>query len=112
MSEVEKNITIAAPIDRVWEALTDPEAIGEWMLDEEVRVDLRPGGAYAFFDGQTTGEFTQIRPQTLLEYTWRQSEWPSDYTDSLVHWELQPDGNSTHIYLLHSNFPNDDERNG
>ena len=44
MSDIEKSLTITAPLDRVWAALTDPVAIGEWMFDDTVEVDLRVGG--------------------------------------------------------------------
>ena len=34
MSDIVKNVKIAAPIEKVWAALTDPAAIGGWMGDE------------------------------------------------------------------------------
>jgi len=112
MSLVEKNLTVAAPIEKVWAALTDPALITEWMLDEDVRVDLRIGGQYRFFDGETSGQFTIIQAPTLLEYTWRQRSWPFEWADSRVRWELESEGSGTQIRLLHDNFPNEDERAG
>jgi len=35
MSDIVKNVKIAAPIEKVWAALTDPAAIGGWMGDEK-----------------------------------------------------------------------------
>jgi uncharacterized protein YndB with AHSA1/START domain len=110
MADVEKALIIAAPIERVWAALTDAAAIGEWMLDEEVEVDLQVGGAYAFFDKETRGHFTHIQAITLLEYTWRQGSWPKEWGDSLVHWELKTQGENTQVMLRHNRFPNDEER--
>lgn len=109
MSIVEKRLHITAPLDKVWDALTDPEQIDDWMMDE-VLVDLRVGGAYAFFGGETTGQFTRVDAPHTLEYTWRQSSWPADWPDSLVRWSLRGNNQGADIHLTHSNFPNDDER--
>ena len=114
MSDIEKNLQIAAPIEKVWAALTDPSAIGSWMGDESVEVELSVGGRYALFDGETTGAFTRIEPPNVLEYTWRQGGWRKDWPDSLVRWELQSAGEGgqarTQARLTHSRFPNTEER--
>mgnify|MGYP001294546412 CR=1 FL=1 len=110
MAAVHKRAFIAAPIERVWAALTVPAAIREWMFDDDIRVDLRPGGSYAFFDGETTGTFTRIEPPHRLSYSWRQSTWPREWGDSVVHWELEPDPEGTRIHLIHDGFPNPQER--
>jgi uncharacterized protein YndB with AHSA1/START domain len=111
MSEIEKQIQIAAPIERVWAALTDPVAIYGWMGDDStVEVDLRVGGRYWLFGGETTGAFTRIEKPNVLEYTWRQGEWRTNWPDSLVHWELAASGKGTRVHLTHSRFPNEKER--
>ena len=110
MSIIEKNLHIAAPIEQVWAALTDPQAIDGWMLDDTAQVDLRVGGAYALFGGETTGEFTQVEQPHVLEYTWRQSGWRQEWDDSIVRWELKPGGEGTFVRLTHRQFPNEDER--
>ena len=111
MSDIKKNLIIAVPIERVWAALTTPASIRGWMGDDEsVLVDLKVGGQYRFFGGETTGTFTRIEAPNFLEYTWRQMEWQPDWTDSQVRWELQPSGNGTQIQLSHEKFPNKQER--
>jgi uncharacterized protein YndB with AHSA1/START domain len=112
MSYIEKLLWIDAPIQRVWGAITNPDDIAEWMFDETVSVDLRLGGHYALFDQQTTGQFTLIEAPQLVEYTWRQSAWPQDWADSIVRWELQAEGQQTHVRLLHGNFPTEAELHG
>ncbi len=112
MPDIHKRLTIAAPIDWVWAALTDTTTMSIWMQDNHVEVDLRDGGAYQFFNGATSGHFTHITVPTLLEYTWRQNGWQKIWGDSLVRWELHPEGSSTRIHLIHSRFPNDTERMG
>lgn len=110
MKAIIKDRVIRAPIDRVWAALTDPRTIGEWMLDSLVEVDLQIGGKYAFFGGETTGTFTAIAAPNTLEYTWCQSNWSDEWSDSMVRWELTPDGNDTQVHLAHDHFPNQAER--
>jgi uncharacterized protein YndB with AHSA1/START domain len=110
MSDIHKHLTISAPIDWVWAALTDATTMSIWMQDNNIKVDLREGGNYAYFGGETSGQFTHIVPSTILEYTWRQNGWQKSWEDSLVRWELHPEGTSTHIHLIHSRFPNDNER--
>lgn len=112
MQDIEKQVHIAAPIDRVWAALTDAEAIGGWMDDDTVQVDLKVGGQYALFKRETTGAFMRVEQPNVLEYTWRQSSWQADWADSIVRWELREAPGGTHVKLVHSGFPNVEERDG
>jgi len=111
MSEIQKYLHIDAPIEQVWAALTDPAVVKGWMGDETVNIDLKVGGIYKLFGGETLGRFTLIEQPVCLEYTWRQSAWKEAWANSLVRWELMPDGQGTQIQLVHSYFPNEDERN-
>ena len=106
---IEREIRVEAPVDRVWAALTDPEALGEWM-GPDVEVDLRPGGSYKFFAGDTSGVFVRVMRPNALEYTWRQGTWDPDWEDSIVAWDLRPDGLATTIMLRHGEFPNEAEQ--
>lgn len=110
MPNIHKDLTIAAPIDRVWAALTDPAIIAKWMTDDSVQIDLRPEGEYVLFGGETTGRFTHITAPHFLEYTWRQRGWPDKWEESVVRWELHAAGTSTNLHLMHTHFPNKDER--
>ena len=113
MAAIEKNVHIEAPIEAVWAALTEPDAIMAWMgEDSEVAVDLRVGGTYQFFDGASPGTFTAIEAPRTLAYTWRQLEWQSNWADSVVRWTLSPSGTGTDVQLTHDTFPNASERDG
>ena len=97
-----KEIVVKAAVEKVWAALTDPEAIGARMGDEEARIVPRVGGRYALFGGVTTGRFTVIEEPSVLEYTWRQREWAESKPDKLVRWELKPEGKQTRLRLIHT----------
>ncbi len=111
MEEVNKTLTIHAPIERVWAALTDPKTIAAWM-GGNVQSDPRPGGKYVLFDGETTGQYTHVEAPRRLEYTWRQSNWPAEWPDSIVRWQLKQIGENTELQLVHSDFPSEEERLG
>lgn len=111
MFKVTKKLTIAAPVAKVWAALTRPKDIEAWM-GGPVKVSLKVGGRYALFGGETTGTFTQVEKPNTLEYTWRQADWPTEWADSHVRWELNPTKTSTQVRLTHDQFPNKAERDG
>jgi uncharacterized protein YndB with AHSA1/START domain len=67
--------TTAAP-DSVWEALTDPGRLGDW-LEADVELDVRPGGAghFSFADGEERRAMVEtVRPGAELTFSW----WRSD----------------------------------
>ncbi|HEU0300292.1 MAG TPA: SRPBCC family protein [Longimicrobium sp.] len=43
--QIEREVMIAAPIERVWAVITQPEHVGRWFGDAGAEIDLRPGGA-------------------------------------------------------------------
>jgi uncharacterized protein YndB with AHSA1/START domain len=72
---VERQVTLPAPPDDVWTALTDPAEIGNWF-EAEVEWDLRPGGAARFSrpDGtQRAGTIVTVREGEVLRFRW----WPT-----------------------------------
>jgi uncharacterized protein YndB with AHSA1/START domain len=63
--------TYDAPIDEVWDALTNPERIGRWFLP--ISGDYRIGGRFQF-EGNAGGEIVACeRPERLL-VTWGMGE--------------------------------------
>jgi uncharacterized protein YndB with AHSA1/START domain len=59
--------TYPAPVEDVWDAITDPERISRWFLP--VTGDLRLGGKYQL-EGNAGGEILQCEPPRLLKVTW------------------------------------------
>jgi uncharacterized protein YndB with AHSA1/START domain len=45
--EVTREVVFDAPVEEVWEALTDPEQLEEWFAND-VELDLEPGGDGVF----------------------------------------------------------------
>jgi uncharacterized protein YndB with AHSA1/START domain len=86
-----------APQERVWRALTDPEELAGWLARAEI--DLRVGGSVVlkFEEGDERGTITELQELEVLAYTWNEGK-----TDSLVRFELEPDGSGTLLTLRHT----------
>ena len=52
--EITRELTVPAPREEVWEALTDAERLAEWFAND-VELDPRPGGrgVFRWDDGET-----------------------------------------------------------
>lgn len=108
-------IQIAAPPDRVFQALVDPSQVVQWWGQKGIYVckgfqaDLRVGGKWrsAGVDGQGNpfeagGEFIEIDRPRVLAYTWVAS-WTGDL-ETTVRWELEAKGAGTLVRIRHSGF--------
>jgi uncharacterized protein YndB with AHSA1/START domain len=63
--------TYDAPIDDVWDALTNPERISRWFLP--ISGDYRLGGRYQF-EGNAGGEIVACERPNRLRVTWAYGE--------------------------------------
>jgi uncharacterized protein YndB with AHSA1/START domain len=94
-------IFIAAPPERVFQALTDPKQMSKWWGEKgryrvtENQSDLRPGGKWSSAgvsaDGkpfQVDGEYLEVDPPRLLVYTWNPSF--AHLLKTTVRCELEP----------------------
>ena len=116
-------IYIAAPPERVFQALVDPELVVKWWGGQgaaqsfrctDFRCDVRAGGKWrsAGVDGQgrpfaATGEYVEVDPPRLLVQTWLAS-WTAQ-VKTTVRWELLPAGTGTRVRHQHSGLAVDSE---
>jgi uncharacterized protein YndB with AHSA1/START domain len=103
-AEVVLTRIFAAPIQRVWDALTTPEAMAQWYFAvPEFRAVV--GCQFGFTVEHEGNVFvhecrvTEVAPPKRLAYTWR---YPDHEGDSLVTFELEPEGNQTKLTLCHT----------
>ncbi|CAN5222456.1 SRPBCC family protein [soil metagenome] len=94
--------------ERVWKALTTPEGLACWLAEADI--DPRPGGRMALNFRQPDHEFMPDTPDNRLQhnevlvaepYTRFEHTFGSNEL-SVVRWRLTPDGDGTHILLIHS----------
>ena len=71
----EKQITINTPADAVWEALTDPAKVKQYMFGTDMQTDWNVGSPIAWtgeWKGETyedKGEVLAVEPHKLLQMT-------------------------------------------
>ncbi|HEX3159242.1 MAG TPA: SRPBCC domain-containing protein [Gemmatimonadaceae bacterium] len=116
---VRTDVEIAAPPERVFQALTDPRQLAAWWGSFETyrthdwAVDARPGGQWstrttdaAGREGTLHGEYRLVDPPRRLEYTWRAS-W-DDVAGTTVRFDLEPAEvggvSGTRVTVTHSGF--------
>jgi uncharacterized protein YndB with AHSA1/START domain len=76
---VARDITLPCDRDEAWDALTDPDALRDWLA-ETVELDLRPGGQATFVlpgGAERRAVVEEVEPGERLAFWW---------------WEPSPDG--------------------
>ena len=98
---VRLSATYDAPIDDVWDALTNPERIGRWFLP--ISGDYRLGGSYQF-EGNAGGEIVACDRPNRLKVTWVYGEVTSPTPTSRRSSPAAPagDGWTTRLELEHT----------
>jgi len=96
--------TFKAPVARVWKALTDADEMRQWYFDLK---EFKPQVGFEFefvveHGGNTYHhlcKITEVVPPQKLAHTWRYKGHPGN---SLVTFELFPEGDQTRLKLTHS----------
>lgn len=117
-----QELTMNAPAERIFDALTDPAQRIQWWNVEgrfqlkEFDSDLRPGGKWAMrgtaMEGRPFlihGEYRQIERPHLLSFTWL-PDWYEGATESLVRWDLTERNGVTTVRLTHSGLSTETAR--
>jgi uncharacterized protein YndB with AHSA1/START domain len=111
-------VQIAAPPDRVFQALVDPKQVMSWWTSDECQIEsfameTKRGGRWSYdtkpgklnVNGVSKfhcdGEVLEYDPPRLLSYTWI-ANWHDDKTTrTVVRWELAPKAGGTHVKVTH-----------
>ena len=96
--------TFNAPVAKVWNAITDAEEMRQWYFDLK---EFKPEVGFEFefvveHEGTTYHHLcrvTEVIRQKKIAYTWRYKGEPGD---SLVTFELSPEGDATRLKLTHT----------
>ncbi|ARF55227.1 SRPBCC family protein [Streptomyces gilvosporeus] len=108
---IAREISIAAPVERVWAVLTEPAHVGSWFgQGEPTPVDLRPGGIMHLDHGEY-GQFptviVTVDPPHVFAYRWASAH-PGDvateHNSTLVEFTLTPEGDGTRLRVVESGF--------
>jgi uncharacterized protein YndB with AHSA1/START domain len=108
-------VEIAAPVERVFRALTDGDEITKWWGSPELYrttgwvADLRPGGHWRASgvgaDGASfhvEGDYREVDPPHRLVHTWK-APWDGD-NETTVSYKLEAIEGGTRVTLRHEGF--------
>jgi uncharacterized protein YndB with AHSA1/START domain len=112
-----KSIHIDSPIGKVWNALTDPDIIKQWLFGTNVITDWKVGspilftGTWQGVEYQDKGNILQIEPGKIFQYNYWSGfsglpNIPENYT--VVTFKLEPVTDGTELNLTQSNFPTEE----
>ncbi|HEX7291144.1 MAG TPA: SRPBCC family protein [Conexibacter sp.] len=107
---IERDVVIAAPVERVWQLITSAEHLGAWFGDAGAEIDLRPGGALSLHWNEhptVHGRVETIEPPHRFAYRWLTSADAQEATpgnSTLVEFTLVPEGDGTRVALVESGF--------
>ena len=110
--------TIDVPASKVWEALTKPELIKQYLFGTEVTTDWQVGSTITYkgeWQGKTyedKGKILQVEPERLLVSTFWSSlaglpDTPENY--KTVRYELFPENGATKITITQDNNASQEE---
>ena len=107
---VKISVKVNAPIEKVWDAITNREQMKEWYFNIP-DFELKEHAAFNFFEREDKKlhhhcEIVEIIPQKKLKHSWTYPDYTHDKT--LVKWELQPESNGTLVTLTHKGLENFD----
>jgi uncharacterized protein YndB with AHSA1/START domain len=96
--------TFNASVAQVWKAITNRDDMKQWYFD---LAEFKPEVGFQFqfvveHEGNTFDhrcKVTEVVPQKKLVHTWRYEGQPGD---SVVTWELFPEGEKTRLKLTHT----------
>ena len=90
----------AQPPARVWRALTDPERVARWWAAGDIRAEV---GHRFEMDmgkwGKQPCEVLAVEPERLFSFRFAQPT-----LDTVITWELSPEGSGTRLTLTHEGF--------
>ena len=95
--------TYKAPIEKVWKAITDPADMKQWYFDLPEFIPV-VGCEFQFEGGPPNKTYlhlckvTEVIPGRKIQYSWRYDGYDGN---SLVTFELFPEGDHTRLKLTH-----------
>jgi uncharacterized protein YndB with AHSA1/START domain len=107
--QIEREVVIDAPIERVWALITEAEHIGAWFGDSGADIELRPGGAMSLSweeHGTVRARVERVEPPRLFSYRWANNVDvdPVEGHSTLVEFSLTAEDAGTRVRVVESGF--------
>lgn len=110
--EIRHTFYFEHPVERVWDYLTEPELLVQWLMPNDIRpvvghkfqMKTRPRKSSGF-DGTVYCKVLEVEPFRKLVYSWKGGMGEEHPTlDSIVTWTLSEKEGGTELTLKHSGF--------
>jgi uncharacterized protein YndB with AHSA1/START domain len=107
--QIEREVVIDAPIERVWALITEAEHFGAWFADSGADIDLRPGGAMSLSwaeHGTVRARVERVEPPRLFAYRWANAVDvdPVEGHSTLVEFSLTTEDAGTRVRVVETGF--------
>ena len=107
--QVEREVLIDAPIERVWEVLTDPRHFTEWYASGGAEIDLRPGGRMVMrWDehGEFLAVVERVEPPRVFAYRFARvpDASPTPGNSTLATFTLAEEAGATRVRVVETGF--------
>ncbi len=102
--------------EHVWDALSTPEGLAQWLLATNIQIDGRTGGSIEMVSGaahyHSTGAILRWDPPRVLEYEWNVAPVPEMPLGqrAVFRYELQPEGDATLLLVTYRRITRDTAR--
>jgi uncharacterized protein YndB with AHSA1/START domain len=108
-NQIEREIVIDAPIDRIWTLITESDHVGTWFADADAEIDLRPGGAMKLRweeHGTVHARVERVERPHLFTYRWANGTdvEPTEGNSTLVEFSLAAEGDGTRVRVVEIGF--------
>lgn len=118
---IERECVLAAPLDRVWSAVTEPQELASWFCDS-ADLDVTPGarGTLTWDAARSGGRAViQVRvealdPMGVFRFRWDfpADEEPNQSNSRFVEFTLASEGSGTRLGLVDGDFREGDSIEG
>ena len=98
---IEREVLIAAPIERVWDVITRPEHMGRWFGDAGAE---QQGDVIRVRWEDAEAELRIVRSEPPHAFAWRWDSSIKGIGETLVEFTLAPEGDATRVHVIESGF--------
>jgi uncharacterized protein YndB with AHSA1/START domain len=98
---IEREVLIAAPIERVWDVITRPEHVGRWFGDAGAE---QHGDVIRVRWEEAEAELRIVRSERPHAFAWRWDAHVAGIGDTLVEFTLASEGDATRVHVIESGF--------
>jgi len=103
---IKQEYLIKAPIEKVWQALTEPKEIDMWG-GGPAKMKAEENYEFSLWDGDIHGKNIKVAKGKTLKQEWYSGKWQKP---SIVTFDLSEKSGKTTVKLVHTDVPEDEKK--